>query len=67
MLEKSLDLSFLVDMHDIDVETSYGWLNVVLECYILIFVEYYLWAARYHDEQGQGIAWDELKTEEKNI
>ena len=54
-------------MHDIDVETSYGWLNVVLECYILIFVEYYLWAARYHDEQRQGIAWDELKTGEKSI
>ena len=34
MLEKSIDLSSLVD---IDVGTSNGGLNVVLECCILIF------------------------------
>ena len=27
-------------MHDIDVGTSYGELNVVLECYILIFLDF---------------------------
>ena len=45
MFEKSMDLRFLVD---IDVETRCGWLNVVLEFHILIFVEIYLWAARYN-------------------
>ena len=39
-------------MHDIDVETRYGWLNVVLECYILIFVGFYFWTASFHHEQG---------------
>ena len=54
-------------MHDIDVETIYGSINVVLRCYILIFVGYCLWAARYHVQQGQRIAWDELKTQEKSM
>ena len=39
-------------MHDIDVETSYGWLNVVLECYILIFVGYFFWTTMFYHEQG---------------
>ena len=42
-------------MHDIDGQTSYGYLNVIIECCILIFDEYCLWAARYHVQEGQGI------------
>ena len=54
-------------MHGIDMETSYGWLNVVLECCILIFVGYYFWTARVHHEQREGIVWDDVKTEEESI
>ena len=59
MLEKSIDLSSLVD---IDVGTSYGGLNVVLECCILIFVGCYFCTARYHDEQGEKVVRNDFKT-----
>ena len=41
-------------MHAIDVETSYGWLSVVLECCILIFNEYCLWAVIHADHTSVG-------------
>ena len=49
-------------MHDIDVGTSYGGLNVVLECCILIFVGCYFCTARYHDEQGERVVRNDFKT-----
>ena len=49
-------------MHDIDVGTSNGGLNVVLECCILIFVGCYFWTARSHVEQGERVAWNDFKT-----
>ena len=49
-------------MHDIDVGTSYGELNVVLECYILIIIGFYFWTARYHYEQRERVVWNDFKT-----